>query len=162
LNSFRQVWWCQAFDSLVDVVAYSPDGQHLAVAGHDRFIDIYHKRSAASAGSITQSANDAAGSCSYGMMSSSDWARGVRCMGHSSAVKHLDWSVDGSCLQSVDQAHEVNQNLLDPVRQPMTLLLLVQPDVKESVDTDVEALLLTIERQMVSIMHAGYGTRCCT
>jgi hypothetical protein len=34
-------------------------------------------------------------------------ARVLRCVGHSSAVRHLDWSADGSCIQSMDQAYEV-------------------------------------------------------
>eukprot|EP00775_Hariotina_reticulata_P006916 gene6916-7132_t len=98
----------QAFSSQVDVVAYSPDGRRLAVGGHDRFIDIYHKRSAAIVGSSSSSSQVAIGdgaACSSGV--SGDWLRAVRCVGHSSAVKQLDWSVDGSCLQSVDQAHEL-------------------------------------------------------
>jgi hypothetical protein len=35
-------------------------------------------------------------------------ARLSRCVGHSSAVRHLDWSADGSCIQSMDQAYEVS------------------------------------------------------
>ncbi|WIA35025.1 hypothetical protein OEZ86_003516 [Tetradesmus obliquus] len=78
----RQVWWHQGFSSAVDVLRYSPDGSRLAAAGHDKVVEVYD---------ITP-----------------DGLRRVcRCVGHSSAVRRLDWSADGSCIQSMDQAYEL-------------------------------------------------------
>jgi hypothetical protein len=37
----------------------------------------------------------------------SGYRRIARCVGHSSTVTHLDWSVDSSVIQSNDQAYEV-------------------------------------------------------
>lgn len=56
-------------------VRWSPDGQRLAVASNDNFIDIYD--------------HDGKG-----------LKPKVTCKGHSSFVTHVDWSADGKFLQS--------------------------------------------------------------
>jgi hypothetical protein len=38
--------------------------------------------------------------------------RVARCVGHSSAIKHLDWSQDGRTIRSTDQAYEVRPLLV--------------------------------------------------
>ena len=65
----------------IDDIKYSPTSKYLAVASHDTCIDIYSVRRG------------------YQHMH--------RCNGHSATVSHLDWSADGSILQSNCNAHEI-------------------------------------------------------
>ncbi|GIL85815.1 hypothetical protein Vretimale_19546 [Volvox reticuliferus] len=77
----RQVWWGKTFNSAVDELKYSPCGRFLAAGSHDQAIDVFD---------VTRG-----------------YTRVARCNGHSSTVRHLDWSVDSTALQSVDQAYEI-------------------------------------------------------
>lgn len=73
--TMAQICWRKPFNSSVDVVAYNPAGSMLAVASHEQVIEILNVRK--------------------------DYSRICRCVGHSSAIKHLDWSVDGSVIRSM-------------------------------------------------------------
>ena len=65
----------------IDDLKYSPNGNFLAVASHDNFIDIYDCRD------------------SYNRLS--------RCKGHTSYITHIDWSRDSRILQSNCGAYEI-------------------------------------------------------
>lgn len=60
---------------------YSPDNCYLAVASADTFIDVYSVRNR--------------------------YARVSRCVGHSSTVRHIDWSEDSKVIQSNCSAYEI-------------------------------------------------------
>ena len=65
----------------IDELKYSPGSRYLAVASHDTCIDIYSVRKG--------------------------YQHIHRCDGHSATVSHIDWSADGSILQSNCNAHEI-------------------------------------------------------
>eukprot|EP00945_MAST-04E_sp_MAST-4E-sp1_P000695 g695.t1 len=65
----------------IDDLKYSPNGQYLAVASHDNFVDVYDVRS------------------SYDFI--------TRCKGHTSYITHIDWSRDSRILQSNCGAYEI-------------------------------------------------------
>lgn len=69
------------FGDEVGEVRYSPDGSVLAAGSDDLAIDLYNV--------------------------SSGYQRYARCRGHSAAVLHLDFSLDGRVLQSSCNAYEV-------------------------------------------------------
>ena len=60
---------------------YSPDGSYLAVASEDTFIDIYS--------------------------TARGYKRVSRCSGHSANVLQVDWSADGSIIQTASSAYEL-------------------------------------------------------
>ena len=81
----------------IPMLSFSPDGRVLAVASADQCIYLY-----------------AADGDAYGLTRTGDLLsprRGTRylakCSGHSSTVKHLDWSTDSRVLQSNDQSYEL-------------------------------------------------------
>lgn len=67
-----------------DIIRYSPDGTHLAVASHDNFIYIY---------SVEEEGRK--------------YTKVGKCSGHSSFVTHIDWSSDGKLLQSNSGDYEM-------------------------------------------------------
>ncbi|GFR46990.1 hypothetical protein Agub_g8644, partial [Astrephomene gubernaculifera] len=77
----RQVWWGKPFSGAVSEIKYSPCGTFLAAGSHDQSIEVFDV--------------------------SRGFTRVCRCVGHSSAVRHLDWAADSGGLQSVDQAYEL-------------------------------------------------------
>ncbi|CAG9466595.1 unnamed protein product [Pedinophyceae sp. YPF-701] len=83
----EQVFWAKTFESAVDVLAWSPDGTLLAAGSHDQAIDVFRL------------AEVAPGAW--------EGKRTVRCVGHSSTITHMDFSVDGTLLMSNDQAYEL-------------------------------------------------------
>ncbi|XP_012284868.1 echinoderm microtubule-associated protein-like 2 isoform X2 [Orussus abietinus] len=68
----------------LQVVRFSPDGSLLAVGSRDNYIYIYQ---------VNEDATK--------------YSRVGRCMGHSSFITHLDWSVDGTCLRSNSGDYEL-------------------------------------------------------
>ncbi|XP_020279289.1 echinoderm microtubule-associated protein-like 2 isoform X4 [Pseudomyrmex gracilis] len=68
----------------IQVVQFSPDGSLLALGSRDNYIYIYQ-------------VNDDA----------TKYSRVGRCMGHSSFITHLDWSVDGQYLRSNSGDYEL-------------------------------------------------------
>lgn len=69
----------------IDDLKFSPDGSKLATASHDLVIDLYNARD------------------SYSHI--------ARCHGHSATVSHIDWSADGSIVQSNCNDYEVSGGL---------------------------------------------------
>jgi microtubule-associated protein-like 6 len=67
----------------IDDLKYSPDGAKLATASHDLVIDLYNARDS--------------------------YTHIARCQGHSATVSHLDWSLDGTVLQSNCNDYEVRR-----------------------------------------------------
>ncbi|XP_071835034.1 77 kDa echinoderm microtubule-associated protein-like isoform X2 [Apostichopus japonicus] len=67
-----------------DIIRYSPDGSHLAVASHDNFIYIY---------AVEEEGRK--------------YTKVGKCSGHSSFVTHIDWSADGKLLQSNSGDYEM-------------------------------------------------------
>ncbi|KAF6256823.1 hypothetical protein COO60DRAFT_1640423 [Scenedesmus sp. NREL 46B-D3] len=65
----------------VDDLKYSPDGCKLAAGSHDNFIDIFDVKR--------------------------KYTRVARCSGHSSYVRHLDWSANSKVVQSSCGAYEL-------------------------------------------------------
>ncbi len=65
----------------IDDLKFSPNGQFLAVASHDNFIDIYDTRD--------------------------NFHHLSRCKGHTSYITHIDWSRDSQILQSNCGAYEI-------------------------------------------------------
>lgn len=76
LNTFQH---CVEF---IDDIKYSPNGEYLAVASHDNFIDIHEARKGT-------------------------FALLHRLKGHSSYITHIDWSRDSRVLQSNCGAYEI-------------------------------------------------------
>jgi len=74
-------------------IKFSPNGRMLAVASHDNYIDIYAVKY--TKGNLQTPTTDVA--CKHMK----------RLRGHSSAVLHIDWSIDNRLLQSSCAAHEV-------------------------------------------------------
>jgi len=75
----RQQW--------IQVLKFDPSGGFLAVGSHDNFIDIYD---------------------TVGLMERAEPpALLATCRGHSSFIKHLDWSQDGAYLRSNCGAYEL-------------------------------------------------------
>ncbi|KAK3276728.1 hypothetical protein CYMTET_15223 [Cymbomonas tetramitiformis] len=68
-------------NSAIDDLKYSPDNSLLATASHDTFIDLFN---------VEQGYQHVA-----------------RCKGHSSTVRHLDWSTDSALLQSNCSGYEI-------------------------------------------------------
>nr|XP_034188132.1 echinoderm microtubule-associated protein-like 2 isoform X11 [Osmia lignaria] len=68
----------------IQVVQFSPDGTLLALGSRDNYIYIYQ-----------------------GNEDATKYSRVGRCMGHSSFITHLDWSVDGQYLRSNSGDYEL-------------------------------------------------------
>jgi len=66
----------------ITCVRFSPDGRLLAAGGHDRCVDVYS-------------------------MDGTKFRRQARCAGHSSTVTAVDFSSDGSALQTTSQSYEI-------------------------------------------------------
>ena len=60
---------------------FSPDGRWLAAASNDTFIDVFDRQKG--------------------------YAKTVRCAGHSSTVRHIDWSADSRIIQSNSSDYEI-------------------------------------------------------
>jgi len=60
---------------------FSPDGHWLAAASNDTFIDVFDRQKG--------------------------YAKTVRCAGHSSTVRHIDWSADSRIIQSNSSDYEI-------------------------------------------------------
>ena len=80
----QAVFWNKICTSAIDDLKYSHDGKYLAVASHDQCVDVYSR----------SRIND-----TYKHLG--------RCTGHSSTVRHVDWSADGKLLQTVASSYEV-------------------------------------------------------
>jgi hypothetical protein len=71
-------------EEAIDDVKFGPNARYVCTGSHDNWIDIYHIEG-----------------------HHSTWRRTGRCQGHSSWISHLDWSVDGTVIQSNDAAYEM-------------------------------------------------------
>jgi echinoderm microtubule-associated protein-like 6 len=80
--TLRPVWQGKDSQQSITDLKYSPNGKTLAAASMDRHIDLY-----------------AVGQQCY--------TKVARCNGHSSVVRQLDWSSNGSVIQSVCSAYEI-------------------------------------------------------
>lgn len=81
-DSKKQKLWKVAEE--VQDLKFSPDGRYLACGSRDNYIHVYD--------------------CDHAKGS---YHRCAILRGHSSYVTHLDWTLDGSCLQSTDGAYEI-------------------------------------------------------
>uniref|UniRef100_A0A061QZA5 Echinoderm microtubule-associated 6 n=1 Tax=Tetraselmis sp. GSL018 TaxID=582737 RepID=A0A061QZA5_9CHLO len=79
--SMRQVFWAQVGAKAIEELKYSPCGRYLAVASKEQAVDLFN--------------------------AADGFAKVGRCMGHSSTVKHIDWSQDSKVLQTTDTAREL-------------------------------------------------------
>ena len=75
------VFWNKDFGSAVSDVKFSPNGRYLAAASHDTFVDVFDRHR--------------------------DYRKVCRCAGHSSTVRHLDWSADNKIIQTNSSDYEV-------------------------------------------------------
>jgi echinoderm microtubule-associated protein-like 6 len=81
-EKLKPVWDAHDCQHGISDLKYSPSGHALAAAGMDRHIHIYKT-------------------------GSSQYTRVACCRGHSSVVRHMDWSSDGTTIQSMCSAYEV-------------------------------------------------------
>ena len=81
-ETLASVWQGRDSHRGVADVKYSPSGHALAAATMERHIDIYRTGEAR-------------------------YTRVARCRGHSSVVRHVDWSADGAALRSACSAYEL-------------------------------------------------------
>lgn len=80
--TLRCVWQARDSQRGIADVKYSPSGHAVAAATMDRHVDVYRTGTAR-------------------------YARVARCRGHSSVVRHVDWSADGAALRSMCSAYEL-------------------------------------------------------
>lgn len=80
-RSLQRVHWTKTFDTAVSDVKFSPDGRLLAACSNDQFIDIFDRVQG--------------------------YKKIARCAGHSSTVRHVDWSVDSSVIRTMCSAYEI-------------------------------------------------------
>ena len=82
--------WCAARRRLLRMVSlgnkgrcvhFSPDGRLLAACSNDQFIDVFDR--------------------------SQGYKKIARCTGHSSTVRHVDWSADSAVIRTVCSAYEI-------------------------------------------------------
>ena len=62
-------------------VKFSPDGRLVAACSNDQFIDVFDR--------------------------SQGYKKIARCTGHSSTVRHVDWSADSAVIRTVCSAYEI-------------------------------------------------------
>ncbi|KAL1507272.1 hypothetical protein AB1Y20_008120 [Prymnesium parvum] len=86
-----QSWPIRDCISEISELKYSPDSSTLAVASHDQFVDLYDAE--ATTGSDGRQVHR--------------YVRLRRCVGHSSTVSHVDWSVDSKLMQTQCNAYEL-------------------------------------------------------
>ena len=77
----QPLWDARDCQAAITDLRYSPDGSMLAAANAERHIELY----------------------SVGLQR---YTRAARCVGHSALVRHVDWSRDGTTLQSNCSAYE--------------------------------------------------------
>ncbi|XP_015171618.1 PREDICTED: echinoderm microtubule-associated protein-like 2 isoform X3 [Polistes dominula] len=85
----------------IQVATFSPNGNLLALGSRDNYIYIYQ---------VNEDATK--------------YSRVGRCMGHSSFITHLDWSIDGQYLRSNSGDYELlfwNPGICRQISQPSTL-----------------------------------------
>ena len=80
-ETFEQIKFAIHCKEDIDELKYAPNGKYLAVGSHDNYVD------------LLDVAND------YAML--------CRLAGHSSYIKHIDWSADSTMLQTNCGAHEL-------------------------------------------------------
>ena len=78
----KKLFETKDMETRIDDIQFSPDSKYLAAGSHDRVIDIY---------AVYLDNND----------SNDRFVKNGRCIGHSSTIIALDWSIDSTLVRSL-------------------------------------------------------------